>query len=85
MKTQLQAFASGERRNDISQQMRNIAHAMTPQEIETPRLAAARCRRRWIEVLGAFASPPSLRGALATKQSRLPPWKQPGFASLRSQ
>lgn len=34
MKAQLQAFASGERRNDISQQMRNIARAMTPQEIE---------------------------------------------------
>ncbi|WP_407175867.1 c-type cytochrome [Bradyrhizobium sp. STM 3562] len=34
MKTQLQAFASGERRNDINQQMRNIARAMTPQEIE---------------------------------------------------
>ncbi len=29
MKAQLQAFASGERRNDISQQMRNIARAMT--------------------------------------------------------
>jgi len=34
MKAQLQAFASSERRNDISQQMRNIARAMTPQEIE---------------------------------------------------
>lgn len=34
VKTQLQAFASGERHNDISQQMRNIARAMTPQEIE---------------------------------------------------
>jgi cytochrome c553 len=34
MKAQLQAFASGERRNDISQQMRNIARAMTSQEIE---------------------------------------------------
>ena len=34
MKAQLQAFASGERRNDISQQMRNIARAMTPQEID---------------------------------------------------
>lgn len=34
MKAQLQAFASDERRNDISQQMRNIARALTPQEIE---------------------------------------------------
>jgi cytochrome c553 len=33
MKEQLQAFASGQRRNDISQQMRNIARAMTAQEI----------------------------------------------------
>jgi cytochrome c553 len=34
MKAQLHAFASSERRNDISQQMRNIARAMTPQEID---------------------------------------------------
>jgi cytochrome c553 len=34
MKEQLQAFASGQRTNDISQQMRNIARAMTPQEID---------------------------------------------------
>jgi cytochrome c553 len=34
MKAQLQAFAAGERRNDISQQMRNIARAMTAQEID---------------------------------------------------
>jgi cytochrome c553 len=34
MKAQLQVFASGERRNDISQQMRNIARALTAQEIE---------------------------------------------------
>jgi cytochrome c553 len=34
LKAQLQAFASGERHNDISQQMRNIARALTPQEIE---------------------------------------------------
>ena len=33
MKAQLQALASGQRSNDISQQMRNIARAMTPQEI----------------------------------------------------
>jgi cytochrome c553 len=33
-KAQLQAFASGQRTNDISQQMRNIARAMTPQEID---------------------------------------------------
>jgi cytochrome c553 len=33
MKDQLHAFASGQRRNDISQQMRNIARAMTPEEI----------------------------------------------------
>jgi cytochrome c553 len=34
IKAQLQAFASGARRNDISQQMRNIARQMTPQEID---------------------------------------------------
>ncbi len=34
IKSQLQAFASGERHNDINEQMRNIARAMTPQEIE---------------------------------------------------
>ncbi len=34
IKTQLQAFASGARRNDISQQMRNIARHMTPEEID---------------------------------------------------
>jgi cytochrome c553 len=34
LKAQLQAFATSERRNDISQQMRNIARAMTPQEID---------------------------------------------------
>jgi cytochrome c553 len=34
IKAQLQAFASGARRNDISQQMRNIARQMTAEEIE---------------------------------------------------
>jgi cytochrome c553 len=34
IKAQLQAFASGSRRNDISQQMRNIARQMTDQEID---------------------------------------------------
>ncbi|HUN95445.1 MAG TPA: c-type cytochrome [Bradyrhizobium sp.] len=34
LKAQLQAFASGERTNDISEQMRNIARALTPQEID---------------------------------------------------
>jgi cytochrome c553 len=34
LKAQLQAFASGQRTNDISQQMRNIARAMTPQEMD---------------------------------------------------
>jgi cytochrome c553 len=34
MKAQLRAFAAGSRRNDISQQMRNIARAMTDEEIE---------------------------------------------------
>jgi cytochrome c553 len=33
LKAQLQAFAAGERTNDISQQMRNIARALTPEEI----------------------------------------------------
>ena len=34
LKSQLEAFASGERRNDISQQMRNIARRLTPGEID---------------------------------------------------
>jgi cytochrome c553 len=34
LRTQLQAFASGTRHNDISEQMRNIARGMTPAEIE---------------------------------------------------
>jgi len=33
METQLKAFASGARHNDISQQMRNVARAMTAEEI----------------------------------------------------
>jgi cytochrome c553 len=32
--TQLQAFASGTRRNDISEQMRNVARGMTAEEID---------------------------------------------------
>ncbi|WGS50352.1 c-type cytochrome [Paraburkholderia sp. D15] len=32
--TQLQAFASGARHNDINEQMRNVARQMTPQEID---------------------------------------------------
>jgi cytochrome c553 len=32
--SQLQAFAAGTRRNDISEQMRNIARQMTPQEVD---------------------------------------------------
>jgi cytochrome c553 len=34
IKAQLHAFADGTRRNDISQQMRNIARQMTAEEIE---------------------------------------------------
>jgi cytochrome c553 len=34
IKAQLQAFATGARRNDISEQMRNIARQMTPAEID---------------------------------------------------
>ncbi|MGJ4889152.1 c-type cytochrome [Bradyrhizobium sp. HKCCYLS3077] len=34
LKAQLEAFASGQRRNDISSQMRNIARAMTSEEID---------------------------------------------------
>lgn len=34
IKAQVQAFASGTRRNDISQQMRNVARQMTPEEID---------------------------------------------------
>lgn len=34
IRAQLQAFASGERHNDISEQMRNVARQMTTQEIE---------------------------------------------------
>jgi len=33
IKSQLEALASGERRNDISEQMRNVARRMTPEEI----------------------------------------------------
>jgi cytochrome c553 len=38
IRAQLQAFASGDRHNDISEQMRNVARGMSPDEIE----AAAR-------------------------------------------
>jgi cytochrome c553 len=34
LKVQLEAFADGRRRNDISEQMRNIARGMTPAEID---------------------------------------------------
>ena len=34
LRTQLEAFASGSRRNDIEEQMRNVARRMTPEEIE---------------------------------------------------
>jgi cytochrome c553 len=34
LRSQLQAFAAGQRHNDSSQQMRNIARQMTPAEIE---------------------------------------------------
>ena len=44
IKAQLQAFASGARRNDISQQMRNIARQMTPEEIDE---AAAYYASEW--------------------------------------
>lgn len=35
IRTQLQAFATGARRNDIHGQMRNVARQMTPEEIDT--------------------------------------------------
>ena len=34
LRAQLQAFAAGERRNDIGEQMRNVARRMTPDDIE---------------------------------------------------
>jgi cytochrome c553 len=34
LRTQLEAFSSGGRRNDIGEQMRNVARAMTPKEID---------------------------------------------------
>ncbi len=34
LRAQLEAFASGARHNDIDEQMRNVARAMTPQEID---------------------------------------------------
>jgi cytochrome c553 len=34
LRTQLEAFASGVRRNDIGEQMRNVARRMTPEEID---------------------------------------------------
>jgi len=33
LRTQLEAFSTGARHNDIDEQMRNIARQMTPQEI----------------------------------------------------
>jgi cytochrome c553 len=42
IKAQLQAFSSGTRRNDISEQMRNVARQMTPDEMnEAARYYAA--------------------------------------------
>ena len=35
LRSQLQRFASGERRNDLNGQMRNVARRMTPEEIAT--------------------------------------------------
>jgi cytochrome c553 len=34
LRAQLEAFASGTRHNDIDEAMRNVARAMTPQEID---------------------------------------------------
>ena len=34
LRTQLEAFASGTRHNDIGEQMRNVARRMTPEEID---------------------------------------------------
>ena len=34
LRTQLEAFSSGARRNDIGEQMRNVARRMTPEEID---------------------------------------------------
>jgi len=34
LRTQLEAFSSGARHNDIGEQMRNVARAMTPEEID---------------------------------------------------
>src|SRR5204862_821067 len=34
LRAQLEAFATGARRNDISEQMRNVARRMTPEEID---------------------------------------------------
>jgi cytochrome c553 len=34
LRSQLEAFAGGARRNDIDGQMRNVARAMTPQEVD---------------------------------------------------
>jgi hypothetical protein len=36
LRAQLEAFAAGARRNDINEQMRNVARAMTPQETDAP-------------------------------------------------
>jgi cytochrome c553 len=81
MKAQLQAFASGERRNDISQQMRNIARAMTPQEIEQ---AAAYYASQPPDVVkavdGNFGTPASaIVIASAAKQSRVSPRRDSGL------
>ena len=34
LRTQLEAFSSGARHNDIGEQMRNVARGMTPAEID---------------------------------------------------
>ena len=50
LRAQLQAFVSGTRHNDISQQMRNVARGMTPAEID--------------QAAAYYASQPSLLGRL---------------------
>ena len=64
LKAQLQAFASGTRHNDISDQMRNIARQMTPDEIE----AAAQYWGDAIERAGTHAK--QTKRELAPQRSR---------------
>lgn len=72
MREQLLAFASGQRRNDISQQMRNIARAMTPQSgassNQTKRNSHPTRRRSAVRMGGTFSVATCSRGSLPSSR-----------------